>query len=211
MARKRKGRADPPADPPESQDEQEPEAPPPDEVAALKKELADLRKQAKAHEAEKKATERAKLSEQEKILAELEELRAERDQSVSELGSLRRSLRENAFRDEVQKLAPDVPPRRLRALLKDLEGEGFDIAPEQVTPSAVKKALEELKRNDPDSFQAAKQGANIPGPGPARVVEISDKEYWYRRGKERGRRKRGGNVTGRKAKKSKSVTNRKRK
>jgi hypothetical protein len=99
----------------------------------------------------------------------------------------------------VAKLAPDVPPKRLRALLKDLEGDGFDIAPEQVSPALAKKALDALRANDPDSFKP--KGNPPPVPGAGRTYEPGPIDY----------RQRGAQVAGRGKSKKPATVNRKRK
>ena len=165
--------------------------------------IAELKRALKAFEAKdkesteaKKKAERAALSELERVTAERDEWKAAAETATGELGSLRKGMRASAFQDEVAKLAPGVPPKRLRALLKDLESDGFDIAPEQASPSQAKKALEKLKENDPDSFTPAK-GPNIPGPGATRTPEPGPID-WRQRGAQvagRGRSKKPATTT----------------
>lgn len=142
MAQRRMGRQKAAADAPDTQD------PPPAEPDERDARIAELERSLKAFEAKekeageaKKKADRAALSELERVTAERDEWKAAAETSAGELGSLRKGMRASAFQDEVSKLAPGVPSKRLRALLKDLEGDGFDIAPEQVSPAQVKKAL----------------------------------------------------------------------
>ena len=185
--RRKVGRAEAPAGAEAEAESQASLEPQVDDSAALKKELAELRKKDKERETAAKLAERAKLGELERLAAERDEIKAERDSLAGELGSLRKSKRLDTFQSEVAKLAPDVPAKRLRALLKDLEEDGVDIAPEQASPALAKKALDMLRANDPDSFKP--KGNPPPGPGQLRTYEPGPIDWRERGAKVAGRGK----------------------
>lgn len=194
----RRARAEAPAGP-ESKDTPEPQAQPePDEGAAKwREEKAALQKQLRELDGKVKAAERAKLTADEQIKAERDELKAQLAERDGELGSLRKEKRLDKFQEQVAALAQGVPPRRLKALLRELEGEGFDVAPEVATKASAQKALDRLKELDPDSF--APKGN--PPPVPAGERGTDGKIDW---------KLRGAMAAGRVAKSKKSAAARKR-
>lgn len=92
------------------------------------------------------------------------------------------------FTAEVAKLAPDVPAKRLALLVRGLEDEGVDVAPELATAVLARRALERLKEIDPDSFKPKDPGNAPPVPGVGGMQQRGPIDY----------RERGARVAGRK-------------
>lgn len=176
----KKARQQAAGDPPD--DAESPE-PPAEDTSA--KELAALRKELKALKDEKSKAARASMSELEQIKADRDEWKEKATSFEGELGSLRKDGRLGKFRDAVSQLAPDVPPVRLRGLLRELEAEGIDIAPEVVTTATAKKALDRLRELDPDTF--APQGDPPPPPRGGRKPGDGSIDYRARGAEVAGR------------------------
>jgi len=145
------------------------------ELESLRKEAAELRKAKASHEREKLSAEERVKADSEAKDRELAELRQEREK-------LHREKRSSAFTEEVAKLAPNIPRRRLQALLREVEIEGIDIAPESVSLVQAKRALEKLREIDPASFLEKAKDRSPPVPGAGSFETLSGSDYWRRRG-----------------------------
>lgn len=158
-----------------------------DEHADVRRENAEMRRQLRLLQDAEKAEARGKLSELEQITADTADAAKLLAAADAELTGLYRGKRLTAFAERIAEKAPDVPASRLRALLLDIEADGFDIAPEHVTPARVGQALAKLKEIDPASFQA-KPGASIPGPGATRTPDPGPTDWRQRGAQVAGRR-----------------------